>query len=223
MTRIGPGEALPAGFPVLAREPLLAISAWTGCLGDGAVAHWDRPVQAILALPVEAVLMTRRRQRTVLSRRWYPIPPGFVMPILISPQAQEHGGVVAVASVLQRASGWLIPAHLGDWEPVVASQHEIDQVLSGGCGSWRLPPQIEPLRIEDLAQAWGCGEDLQAQLALVGSQPCQLDLGSEPGTLRLSIVVEAPIVWTISEGRIQRGELPVERAQMVALEVTQPR
>ena len=89
-----------------------------------------------------------------------------------------------------------------------SQQEDLQRVLSGERATWQQLPLLEPLRIEALAEAWGCLDELQSQLALLGSQPFQLDLGDQAGTVRLSVLDEATVMWTASSPRIQRGALP---------------
>jgi hypothetical protein len=202
------GATLPDA-PALALEPALRVDRWSGALGAGAVAAWDRPVTAVVGLPADAVYAERREGRRVVERRWFPLPRGWALPALIADEADEAGGVAPRATVLMRASGWLLPAEFAALEPVVAPLDEISAIAGGAAPQWLPHPEREPPRPERDALAWGLWPDLAAQLALIGSSPYRLSIGHEPQTIELAVAPTLSCLWTVGDPRIRRADLQV--------------
>ncbi len=156
-----PAEASPAlAGLALAQEPSLSIERWRGCLGPGAVRGWDRPLQAVVGLAAEALLLVGRRGRQVRQRRWLHLHPGHLVPLLIADALGIDGLVHRSAQVLLRHAGFLVPAAEGGAEPVVVRPEEIGRLQAGGTVDWRALPEEEPPRIRQQAHAWGCMDAL---------------------------------------------------------------
>ena len=195
------------GAGQLGAQPLVRIDQWNGALGAGAVQGWDRPVTAVVGVPALAVLVVRTRRRVVVGRRWYPLPTGTMLAALLAPEALPGGGIGLCARLLERRSGFLVPAADAAWEPVCAPAQEL---LSGDGASragWVAAPDAEPLRPERLAAAWGCWPDLAAQLALLGSHAYRLAPGTQPGTITVAVAEDAPVLWTMNDPGLMRGVL----------------
>jgi hypothetical protein len=202
------GTALPDA-PALAREPLLRVGSWSGALGAGAVAGWDRSVAKVIGLAAEAIYAERREGRRVVERRWFTLPRGWALPALVAEEADDAGGVAPRATLLMRASGWLLPAEFAAQEPVVAPLDEITAIALGSGPQWLPHPELEPPRPERSAQAWGLWSDLAAQLALIGASPYRLSLGEEPQTIELAVAPTLSCLWTVADPRIRRADLQV--------------
>jgi len=197
----------PAGALELGAQPTVRIEHWNGRLGDGTVLGWDRPVAALLAIPALAVLVVRTRRRVVVGRRWYPLPPGFVLAGLLAPEALAGGGIGLCARLLERRSGFLVPADAAGSEPVCVAAAELAAGGPTQDAAWLAAPDAEPLRPERLAAAWGCDQDLMAQLALLGATAYRLAPGAQPGTLALAVPAHAAVLWTMSASALRRAVL----------------
>jgi len=201
------------GGVALGSQPVLPVESWNGRLGDGAVTGWDRPVMGLLPIPALAVLVVRTRRTRVLTRRWYPLPAGCVLAALLVHEALREGGIGLRAVLLERRSGFLVPADAALREPVCVPGAEMGrdaqetQPVVVSRRHWSVAPNLEPFRPERLAEAWGCAADLQAQLALLGSCAYCLSLGAEPGTLVVSVAATAPVLWTMTARQLAHGTL----------------
>lgn len=199
---VWPDESMP-----LAAEPLLPVERWSGRLGDGAVAGWARPALALAAAAIGAVRVERRAGRHVRERRWWPLPPGWVVPALVVEEADADGGVTRRLALLARAAGWLIDADACAVEPVAVPIEAFLAALAGEAPDWRPHPDAEPPRPERAAWSWGFGADLAAQLALLGSSPYRLAFADRPGCVELAVSARQPCLWTASAAGIVRAEL----------------
>lgn len=196
--------ATSVGTLRLGLEPLVAAARWNGRLGDGAVDGWDRPVIGIAGLTPSGILSERRGQRGVTSRRVFPLPDGWVIPVLITPAADPEGGVGASVSVLMRAAGWLVPRTWMRGEPVAVPAADLATVSASTRADWLAHPPLPPWRGEDVATAAGYGDQLVAQLALLGSEPHALLPGPGADTLDIALPETVNVLWTMMDPRVRR-------------------
>lgn len=203
-----PGDPLPG---LLAgrwsRTPWLEAASWAGGLGMGQVQGWDRGVEAICALPVRALAAERRDGSRLVERRWFPLPEGWALPLLLSQEAQDDG-LHPCARILIRASGWLLPRRFGPSEAVVAPAAEIAAVAQGRVrATWARHPALAPLRPEEDAAAWGLADQLAIMLDAVGDEPCLLESLPAERALRLALPRQVNLLWFADPERIRRAEL----------------
>ena len=196
--------ATSAGPLRLGLEPTLAVARWNGRLGDAAVTGWDRPVTGVVGLTPRGILIERRGPRAVAVRRVFPLPAGWVIPALITPAADPDGGVAASISVLVRAAGWLVPREWSRHEPVAVSTAELATITGEGVADWVAHPPLPPWRAEDFAAAAGYGDQLAAQVALLGGEPHALLPGLVEGDLDIALPDTVNVLWTMADPRVHR-------------------
>ncbi|HYE07770.1 MAG TPA: VRR-NUC domain-containing protein [Planctomycetota bacterium] len=189
-------------------EPLLPVARWNGRLGD-AVDGWARPIETVIALTAGAVVGERRAGRVARERRWYTVPPGWAIPALVAFEAVPDGGLAPCATILMRPSGWLLPRAVAAFEPVVAPLAAIRAAAADVGVDWRAHPDAEPWRPEATAAAWGLGDELSDQLALIGATPYRLRLDRARLTVHLDLPDDATCLWTARDPRLVRGSLEI--------------
>ncbi len=158
---------------------------------------------ALVPLAVTAVLVELREGRRLKLRRWFPLPSGLVLVGAVRDEARVSGGVGPCLRLLTRSAGWLIPAGLASSEPVIAHVDE----LADPTRDWVPHPDAAPPRPEDVADGWGCGDQLRDQLLLLGSEPHALWIGGD--RLHLATARDCPVMWMADHPRLVRGSLPL--------------
>jgi hypothetical protein len=209
---IAPGSQLGAEGPPLAAEPQIEAARWRGRVGADAVIGWGRPLLAVAALAVDAVLVEGRRGRRVVERRWHAVPAGWLLPLLIAEVADARGGMVRRASVLTRASGWLIPRARASVEPVLARSAEIASASADSALDWRALPASEPPRPEAVAAALGLAQALASQLELLGAREHLVAHDAARGAIRIAVAAPDEALWLAHDARLALEALAVPPA-----------
>jgi hypothetical protein len=225
VTRLVAGARVPGaarlgggGDLALADPPSRWVGDWRGGLGARQCRDWDRPVLAVAGLAAAAVYLECRRGRTVTRRRWIAVPRGWQVAALVADQASAGGGVLPALTVLRRRGGWLCEAALDADEPVLVAAAELEAVAAGATVDWLPHPPAAPPRPEQVAWRAGYGPELDAQLQLVGSQPCAVLVGgiggagagddfSLPDRLELALPTDAACLWVAADARLGRRDL----------------
>ena len=156
-------------------------------------------------LPIAAILVEARDGRRTVLRRWFPIPDGWMVVGAVRDEVLPQGGVGPCVRILTRRSGWLIPAHLADHEPIVARLNEV----ADPSRDWIPHPTTQPPRAEVTAAAWGCADELADQLLVLGAEPHGVWIQAE--NLVIATDPTRPVLWTARSSRLVAGTLPITR------------
>ncbi len=160
----------------------------------------------LVPLPAAAVLIERRDGRRTVLRRWFPLPPGYVVVAAQRDEALPAGGIGPTLRILTRTAGWLVPAALAAEEPVIARRNELDDPTR----DWIPHPDEPPPRPDRVAEAWGCGDELRDQLLLIGAEPH--GVWTHHDHLLLATAPGCAVLWSATSPRLRTGTLPWHRA-----------
>jgi hypothetical protein len=187
------------GFPVpstnhlWSRAPTCAAE-WCSAAELSLPSGHPRPIIDWLAWRPSALLAERHVGRRVVERRWHLLPAGWWIPLAVIEEAHPEGGIKTYASLMTRRAGWWIPSRFGQ-EPVLLPD-AIDpaaitreQVLT-----WAVYPEKPPLDAESQVAALSLSEELQQQLACLGSGEHAV-VPTLDGPPLLAILSDVGVMW----------------------------
>lgn len=180
------------------REASIGAERWDGTVGGRGVSGWDRPVLGVARLPVGAVSLADD------GRRWWPVPAGWWVPLLVGLEAAAEGGLRRTAHLLLRRVGWMVPASSDGREPVVLPPEVAVPAPGQAAVDWLPHPESPPWRVENhlapelMAQAAG-------QLAMVAGQDHCLRPHGDGAEMALAD--PDACLWLVASPRLRRGRL----------------
>lgn len=203
------GAPVPGVHKVLwSQQAHAPVQAWSGTLGLGAMDGWQRPVERVQLISLQALRWSGIEG--LPARRWIAMPQSMSLPLLISHEADPGGGVRTVATMLWRQAGWLVEAEACHNEPVIVDGASQRSLSEHEALDWAAHPSSPPPRPWMQAEVWGCRDDLQQQLDLVQGYPHALVHGDEHICVR--IAQGSAYLWVNSHPRLIKGALPWSEA-----------